>query len=149
MSSVIRLRVLAPAVMLVLVAACGGSTPVPSAAAPSSSVAPSASGARPPSPAVVTIQQPAANQTVTGPTVHIQLALQNATIVSATTTTITPDTGHVHLYVDNVVVSMNYGLTQDLTLKPGTYQLKAEFVAADHAPFSPRVWSSTILFVVK
>jgi hypothetical protein len=27
--------------------------------------------------------------------------------------------------------------------------LKAEFVAADHAPFSPRVWSPEVIFTVR
>ena len=76
------------------------------------------------------------------------ISLQNASIVPATTTNLSPTTGHVHLYVDNALVSMNYGLTQDLPVHPGTYVLKAEFVAADHAPFDPRVWSPEIIFTV-
>jgi hypothetical protein len=55
----------------------------------------------------------------------------------------------VHLYVDNVLVSMNYALEQDMPVHAGTYVLKAEFVASDHAPFSPRVWSNQVLFTVK
>jgi hypothetical protein len=98
---------------------------------------------------VITFDQPAPNEAVTGTTVHVVIALKNATIVSATTTTIRPDQGHVHLYVDNVLVSMNYGLTQDLPVHPGTYVIKAEFVAADHAPFDPRVWSDQVAFTVK
>ena len=77
------------------------------------------------------------------------ISLQNATIVPATTTNIRPDQGHVHLYVDNVLVSMNYGLEQDLPVQPGTYVLKAEFVASDHAPFNPRVVSPEVIFTVK
>ena len=83
---------------------------------------------------MVTIVSPTANQVVTGTSLHVVITLQNATIVPATTTNVSPTTGHVHLYVDNVLVSMNYGLTQDLPVHPGTYVLKAEFVAADHAP---------------
>ena len=85
---------------------------------------------------------------MTGTTLHVVITLQNATIVPATTTNVSPTTGHVHLYVDNVLVSMNYGLTQDLPVHPGTYVLKAEFVAADHAPFDPRVWSNQVFFTV-
>jgi hypothetical protein len=44
---------------------------------------------------------------------------------------------------------MNYGLEQDLPVQPGTIVLKAEFVAADHAPFNPRVWSPEVIFTVK
>lgn len=140
----------APAFLLVLLgsllvfAGCasgGGSTPAPSA--------PIASGARPSSPAVVGIVEPKSGDTVDGASIHVVLSLTGAKIVSATTTAITPDTGHVHLYVDNVLVSMNYGLEQDIPVHSGTYVLKAEFVAADHAPFNPRVWSPEVFFTVK
>ncbi len=139
--------------LVVAVAACaspGATAPatssVPSDAA--SLVAPTPAGSRPSSPAIVSIVSPTANQVVTGSTIQVVLSLQNATIVSVTTTSISPTTGHVHLYVDNSLVSMNYGLTQSLPIHPGTYVLKAEFVAADHAPFDPRVWSPEIFFTV-
>jgi hypothetical protein len=137
-------------VLLLAVAACTGSgsaTALASQAAPTQA-APTPAGSRPSSPAILTIVSPTANEVVTGPTLHVILALQNATIVPATTTNISPTTGHVHLYVDNALVSMNYALTQDLPVHPGTYVLKAEFVAADHAPFDPRVWSPEIFFTV-
>lgn len=139
-------------VLLVLaVAACGGGGSGGFSAAPSdaaSLAAPTPAGSRPSSPAVVSIVSPTANEALTGTTVQVVLSLQNATIVPATTTSISPTTGHVHLYVDNALVSMNYGLTQSLPVHPGTYVLKAEFVAADHAPFDPRVWSPEIIFTV-
>ena len=106
-------------------------------------------GPRPSSPAQVEIVQPTPSSTLTGTTVHIVLKLAGATIVSQTTTAIKPDEGHVHLYVDNVLVSMNYGLEQDITVPAGTHVLKAEFVAADHAPFDPRVWSTETIFTVR
>jgi hypothetical protein len=123
-----------------------------SCAAPAATAPPSASGStgsRPSSPAVVQIAEPKQHQVVTGSTVHVVLTLENARIVPQTSTNIRPDEGHVHLYVDNVLVSMNYGLTQDLPVHPGTYVLKAEFVAADHAPFSPRVYSASVVFTVR
>jgi hypothetical protein len=145
-----RLATLAAAVLFV--AACAS----PSGTGPTVS-APTGSGNRPSSPAVVTIIQPTSGASVTatpcpggsGSCVHVVLSLTGATIVSATTTDIRPDQGHVHLYVDNVLFSMNYALEQDLPVHPGTYVLKAEFVAADHAPFNPRVWSPEVLFTVK
>jgi PBP1b-binding outer membrane lipoprotein LpoB len=130
-------RVLTAALAAVLLAAC--SSPAP----------PSPSASRPSSPAIVTIVQPTNGETITGTSVHVVLSLTSATIVSQTTTNIRPDQGHVHLFVDNVLVSMNYGLEQDLPVHAGTYVLKAEFVAADHAPFNPRVWSSETIFTVK
>jgi hypothetical protein len=104
---------------------------------------------RPSSPALITILEPTAGQTVTGTTIHVVLSLTGATIVSQTTTHIRPDEGHVHLFVDHVLVSMNYGLEQDLPVHPGTYVLSAEFVAADHAPFNPRVLSAETIFTVR
>ncbi len=146
-------RSFAVALIAIIVGACSG----PSASAPTASPSagsagsspPVASGSRPSSPAVVTIVKPVSGDSVTGTTVHVVLSLTGAQIVTATTTNIQPDQGHVHLYVDNVLVSMNYGLEQDLPVHPGTYVLKAEFVAADHAPFNPRVWSPEVFFTVK
>jgi hypothetical protein len=124
-------------VMALMLASCGGQ---PSA---------SASATRPSSPAVVTIVEPAAGQTLQGTSVHVVIALGGAQIVTQTSTNIRPDEGHIHLYVDNVLVSMNYGLEQDLPVHTGTYVVKAEFVAADHAPFNPRVWSADTIFTVE
>ena len=139
-----------PAIALVLLlAACApspGATLTPTAA-PGSALA--SLGPRPSSLATVEILQPAAGATITGDTAHIVLKLTGAKIVTATTTAIRPDEGHVHLYVDNSLVSMNYGLEQDIPVTPGTHVLKAEFVAADHAPFSPRVVSAETIFTVQ
>lgn len=121
----------------------------PPGASGTSLVAATPAGSRPASPAVIAITSPAQGAVVTGSTAHVTVSLQGAEIVAATSTDIRPDRGHVHLYVDNVLVSMNYGLEQDLPVHPGTYVLKAEFVAADHAPFNPRVWSDEVLFTVK
>ena len=150
-----RLLLLGAAVLWV--AGCSGAAPAASVPAPASAPdsaepgasVPSASGFRPSSPAVVAIVQPASGAALTGTSVHVVLSLTGAQIVSATSTNVRPDQGHVHLYVDNVLVSMNYGLEQDLPVHPGTYVLKAEFVAAGHAPFNPRVWSPEIVFTVK
>jgi len=133
-------RSAAAVVLAAIVAGCSWS-PTSAQAISAGPSAPAASGNRPSSPAVLTIVQPMSDESVTGTSVHVVLSLTGAQIVSATTTNIRPDQGHVHLYVDNVLVSMNYGLEQDLPVHPGTYVLKAEFVAADHAPFNPRVWS--------
>jgi hypothetical protein len=132
-------------VVLLSAAACGGAP----AATPAPSTAGATLGPRPSSPAMVEILEPAQGATVTGTQVHIVLKLTGATIVSATTTAIRPDEGHVHLYVNNQLVSMNYGLEQDIPVQPGTLVLRAEFVAADHAPFNPRVESPEIVFTVK
>ena len=130
------------AIALVL-AACNGN------ANPSLPAASASLGPRPSSPAKVEIVEPASGSTVSGATVHIVLELTGARIVPQTTTSLRPDEGHVHLYVNNVLVSMNYGLEQDIPVQPGSIVLKAEFVAADHAPFNPRVWSPETIFTVR
>jgi hypothetical protein len=133
-----------------LAAGCGAGAATPAQATAGPTFGASASlGPRPSSPATVAILKPANGAQVNGDTVHVVLQLTGASIITQTTTTIRPDEGHIHLLVDNVVVSMNYGLEQDIPVHPGTYVLKAEFVAADHAPFSPRVFSPEVFFTVK
>lgn len=137
------------AATLLVVVACGGPAATAGPSSGSGGNAGASSAPRPASPAMVSIVEPTNGQTLSGSSIHVVLQLTGATIVPATTTTITPTTGHVHLYVDNQLVSMNYGLEQDIQVHPGTYVLKAEFVASDHAPFDPRVWSQEVFFTVK
>ena len=138
--SVLPMARLAVLVLTLLVAGCSVPVPTPTPAP--------TLGPRPSSPATVEVLEPAQGASVTAAKVHVQLKLVGGTIVEETTTTIQPDEGHVHLYVDNLLVSMNYGLEQDLPVTPGSTVLRAEFVAADHAPFSARVWSDEIVFTV-
>ena len=134
------LRLVALLLVLATAACSGNGTPTHPAIG--------STGPRPSSPATVEIVSPAPSTTVQGDTLHVVLRLNGGTLVPQTTTEISPDEGHVHLYVNNVLVSMNYGLEQDIPVQPGSTVLKAEFVAADHAPFSPRVWSDEIVFTV-
>ena len=101
-----------------------------------------AASPRPSSPAKIAFASPTNGQSFSGaPTdVPVRLSLSGGRIVAQTTTHITPTTGHVHLYLDNRIVSMNYQLDAVVTsVKPGQHILRAEFVAADHLPFDPRV----------
>ena len=61
---------------------------------------------------------------------------------------LSPDKGHVHLSLDGRVVSMSYGVDQDVPVTPGAHLLTSEFVATDHFPFSPRV-IKTVTFDVQ
>jgi hypothetical protein len=126
-----------------LLAACGGGaagsgggpTPTPTT--------------RPSSPATIRIVTPAEGAVVHGPTVRVRVALTGARIVDVTTTHITPTTGHLHLYLDGNIISMNYQLAQTIpNVPPGQHVLKVEFVAADHLPFDPRVITG-VVFEVK
>jgi ABC-type Fe3+-hydroxamate transport system substrate-binding protein len=104
---------------------------------------------RPSTNAKVTIVSPAPNAVITGGTVHVVVQVTGATVVDDTNEDIRPDQGHVHLYMDNALWYMQYSLTKDIPVNPGTYVLKAEFVANDHAPFNPRDWSDQVFFTVK
>jgi hypothetical protein len=104
-----------------------------------------ASGPRPASTATLSIVSPADGATVTGDDLEVIMQLPGGTIVTTTSTKLTPDTGHVHLSLDGRVVSMTYGLVQVVSVRslaPGEHTLQAEFVAADHGPFQPRVTAS-------
>ncbi len=94
---------------------------------------------RPTTPAKLLIVSPEPNA-VTGASVDLKLQLDNATVVAPTTVSgVNPDEGHIHVSVDGKLVSMTYGLSQPITVTPGTHTIQAEFVASDHRPFANRV----------
>lgn len=135
----------------VIVAACGSASP-PASSDSASAYPIDASNipsGRPSTTAKITIVSPAPNAVITGGTVHVVVQVTGATVVDDTNEDIRPDQGHVHLYLDNALWYMQYSLTKDIPVSPGTYVLKAEFVANDHAPFSPRDWSDQVFFTVK
>ena len=103
---------------------------------------------RPRSTATVTIASPTPGEEITGRILHVRIRLHGAVIVPQTSTQLSPDKGHVHLSLDGKVVSMSYGVTQDVPVTPGVHLLTSEFVATDHFPFNPRVLSS-VTFTVK
>ena len=103
---------------------------------------PSPAAVRPVSTATIGFAQPTPDEVVTGNTLEVVMTLNGGTIVDASTTKLTPTTGHIHLSLDGTLMSMTYGLVQQISLQgvsPGRHLLQAEFVAADHGPFSPRV----------
>ena len=136
-------RLALAALAVVLLGACsspGGSTSTPAPASPA---------ARPTSTAKLTILAPRNGQTIRRQAPEVRLGLAGAEIISQTTTRVRPDQGHIHLLVDGKLVAMNYGLNERLpTLTPGQHLVQVEFVAADHAPFDPRVLTQAA-FTVK
>jgi len=114
---------------------------------PSGAPAPSspASGPRPASTATIAFSRPVDGQRIEGNELEVVMTLAGGRIVDTTSTSLAPDTGHIHLSLDGKLVSMTYGLVQVLPLRgvpAGRHTLQAEFVAADHGPFDPRVTTS-------
>lgn len=128
--------------------ACGGGNDPPEDRSPT----PDAAG-RPSSPAELTILEPEPGSVTPAGSIPVRLRLENAELVEQVTTDITPDEGHVHLSLDGEVLTLLGGLEEDLSelaeepLEPGPHLLEAEFVAADHGFFSPRVITSVTFTV--
>jgi hypothetical protein len=124
------------AVALGLAACSGGNSGGSGEPATTTAVA----AARPSSPAKLIITTPKNGQTVRQGRPELRLELDGGRIVNQTTTRIQGDEGHIHLLLDGKLVAMNYGLRQRLpALPPGQHVVQVEFVAADHAPFEPRI----------
>jgi hypothetical protein len=96
--------------------------------------------ARPSSTAKLGLISPTQGEVFTTSTIPVKVSLKDATIVPTTSTNLKPNEGHLHLYLDNQIVSMNYQADAVLhDVKPGQHLLRVEYVATDHAPFDPRV----------
>jgi hypothetical protein len=138
-----RLRTIIPALLVLaalVLAGCSGGTASAGSTRPT---------ARPSSPAKLSILSPSNGEVIKGSVVHVRLKLENAKIVPATTTHITPTTWHVHMFLDDRIISMNYQLDNTIAnVTPGSHLLRAEFVASDHLPFDPRVFVQ-VTFEVK
>ena len=134
----VRAAAVAVVVAALIVAACSSDGDNGGQAATATTAAVAAD--RPSSPAKLTIETPRQGQTVKQTRPQLVLALDGGKVVNQTTTRVQGDEGHIHLYVDGKLVAMNYGLRQRLPqLPPGQHVVQVEFVAADHAPFDPRV----------
>ena len=137
-----RTRLVFLVVLAAMLAGCSfpliGSSPTPS---PSSTP-------RPRSTATLAIVQPPPNTIVTTTMLHVDFQLKGARIVSITSKNLTPDTGHIHLSIDGRLISMNYQLSEDVSMQPfaaGPHVVQGEFVAVDHAPFNPRVITKVVI----
>ena len=128
-----------------VLAACGSSDDGGSGA--TGATAPSSD--RPSSTAKLAIVLPKVDEVVHGSNVDLRVKLQDAKLVPATTTHIVPDEGHLHVILDDMLISMTQGLEQTIPdVAPGEHRIMVEFVASDHAPFDPRV-VSVVAFEVK
>jgi hypothetical protein len=131
-------------VTVALVACAGGA----STSSPSTDVT-SAPSARPSSTAHLKILSPATGEVLPAGDITLRLKLTGATVVPATSWDLVPDEGHLHVILDNRLISMTANTTTTLpNVDPGTHLLDVEFVANDHAPFDPRVVAASS-FTVK
>lgn len=128
------------AVGLLILASCGGEpTPGP-AASPTTT--------RPRSTATIRIAEPESGAVVRGTRLLVKVEVKGARVLEKASTDTRPDTGHVHLYLDGKTVTLLAGLQFEITdLTPGKHLLQAEFSAADHGPFNPRVITATAFTV--
>ena len=131
--------------------ACGGSggTAEGSTASTPSATMPSATGAmsmsmtpgpRPSTDATLTIVSPKNGATIHGGDVTLKLKLDGGTIATGASTDLVPNEGHLHVVLDDQLISMTSELTSVIPdVASGMHLIKVEFVANDHAPFDPRV----------
>lgn len=131
-------RALVAAGLLLSMVAAGCGSKASSGGGPTVT-SPPAGSPNPSTPAQLTIVEPTAGSTVSGPTVHVVLTLVGASLVPpGTVSGVDPTQGHIHLSLDGVIVSMTSGLTYDLPVTPGQHLLQAEFVANNHQSFNPK-----------
>ena len=121
-------------------AACGGSDG--SGGSPTSTLS---LISRPSSSAELAVTSPGNGEIVRGSTVDLRVDLEGARIVPQTTTELAPDEGHLHVLLDDELISMTEGTRQRIRdVAPGVHRLTVEFVANDHAPFAPRVIATVV-----
>jgi hypothetical protein len=96
----------------------------------------SAGGPQPTTTARIQIDSPTTNQVV-GADITVKVTIIGGRVVQRATGPLTATEGHVHVSVDDQLVAMAYGTTQDLHgLKPGQHSVSAEFVAVNHQSFA-------------
>jgi Family of unknown function (DUF6130) len=129
-----RRRVSAAAIVVsacLLAVSCTGGA---SSTTPTSTINQIASSAK------LKIVSPKDGQLVHGSTVNVKVDLEDAKIVVPTTTDVRPDQGHLHILIDDRLLTMTASLDQKVPdVSPGQHLLKVEFVAGNHLPFDPPV----------
>jgi hypothetical protein len=107
-----------------------------------------ADGNRPSTAATLSFVSPRPGEVLASDTVTVRVRLDGGRLSPTTTATPGEDSGHLHLLLDGDLVSMPTTLGTPISigdLSPGTHTLMAEYVAADHGPFDPRV-TATVRF---
>jgi hypothetical protein len=94
---------------------------------------------RPTTAAKVEILSPDEGELLESPEVAVQVSLRGAKLSDVSSSTNTEGSGHLHLTLDNKVISMTSEMSQTIIAEPGEHLLEAEFLANDHGPFCKRV----------
>jgi hypothetical protein len=106
---------------------------------------PSPVGERPASTAKLSLVEPASGATLAPDAVRVRLQLEGATLTKEVSRNLKPDEGHIHLRLDGETITLLGDLDENLAdilgapVPAGPHLLEAEFVAADHGPFDPRI----------
>jgi len=131
--------------MLAALVGCGGGSVKPGTSP--STTAPVAT--RISSTGMLTVLEPQPGAVIKGTSLTVKVQVTGARILTAASTDVRPDTAHVHLAVDGITRTLLAGTSYTITdLTKGTHLLQAEFAAADHGPFNPRV-IVTVTFTVE
>jgi hypothetical protein len=129
--------------LAMIAAGCG-----PRTSGPRDGVSQPTAGPRMRSTASLAINEPSPGARVGVGKVRVRLTLTGGRVIPDTSTRLAPDEGHIHLLLDGKVISMTYGIEQEITVAQGPHVLQGEFVANDHFSFEPRV-ITTVTFVAQ
>jgi hypothetical protein len=142
MRETIMAKLLPVAMAAVLgLAACGGGgdggTATPSV--------PSPVAERPSSTGKLALVEPESGAVLGADVVRVRLELTGAKLTKEVSRNLRPDEGHIHLRLDGETITLLGDLDENLadilgeSVPSGPHLLEAEFVAADHGPFDPRI----------
>lgn len=104
------------------------------------SVGDSGSSANPPAPDVTLVfVTPKDGDTVpAGEDIEVTVEVQGGELVTDPNSTVEGG-GHLHIFVDDVNVSMPSSATSEIELERGVHTVSVEFVSPDHHAFSPKI----------
>lgn len=137
-------RCLLTTVLSLLLASCGGNGETDGGGASPTGL-PSPVGERIASTAKLSLVEPASGATLAPDAVRVRLQLEGATLIKEVSRNLKPDEGHIHLRLDGETITLLGDLDENLAdilgapVPSGPHLLEAEFVAADHGPFDPRI----------
>lgn len=84
----------------------------------------------------ITILSPADGDTVRAGMVNVEVDIKNGSVATSASDT---EGGHIHIFVDDQMVSMPYTTDTTVQLDPGEHAITAEYVDTAHMSFEPRV----------